>query len=98
MPVCKITALKTMSDQGVAGENRQAGQMLCPYFTEGQEFIVDDHPGEDFCALAWNDIYKSYAALMSEGDYVEVRERNTIIARCRDTIRPVFFKLEKIGN
>ena len=98
MPVCKITALKTMSDQGLTSENRRLGQMLCPYFTEGQEFIVDTHPGEGFCALAWNDIYKSYATLMSEGHYLEVQDGNTIITHCRDSIRPVVFKLERVDN
>ncbi len=98
MSVCKITALKTISNQDLAGENRQLGQILCPHFTEGQEFIVDTHPGEDFCNWAWNDISKAYTALMSEETYPGTKDENTIIARCRDIIRPVFFKLERVES
>jgi uncharacterized repeat protein (TIGR04076 family) len=97
MPVCKITALKTASDQNLHGGNRQFGQTICPRFTEGQEFIVDTRP-ESFCDWAWNDIHKAYTALMNGESYPGAKDENTIIARCRDIIRPVFFKLERIND
>ncbi len=93
----KITALKT-SDQDLTGQNRQPGQILCPYFSEGQEFIIDSHPEEGFCNTAWNDISKAYTTLMNGKSYPSAQDENIIIARCRDIIRPVFFKLERIEN
>ncbi|MCP4543537.1 MAG: TIGR04076 family protein [Chloroflexi bacterium] len=93
----KITALKTASNQDHTGKNHQ-GQILCPYFSEGQEFIIDTHPGEGFCNWAWKDISKACTTLMSEETYPGTKDENTIIARCRDIIRPVFFKLERIEN
>ena len=94
-PKCKVTVMGKMP-QDQTGENRQFGQMLCPYFSEGQEFIIDIHPSEGFCNLAWDDISKAYATLVNGGTCPE--EQDMIVARCRDTIRPVFFKLERIDN
>ena len=94
---CKITALKTVSDQNPRGGNRQFGQTICPRFTEGQEFIVDTHPGEGFCDWAWKDIRKAYTALMNGENYPGAKDENTVIVRCRDIIRPVFFRLERIA-
>ena len=97
MPVCKITAFKTMPNQDLVDENHQIGQILCPHFSAGQEFIVDTRP-ESFCDWAWSDIHKAYTALMNGESYPGASDENIIIARCRDIIRPVFFKLERIED
>ncbi len=95
MHSCKITALKT---RDLNGGNRQFGQTICPRFTEGQEFIVKNHPGESFCDWAWKDIRKAYTTLMNGESYPGAQDENTVIIRCRDIIRPIYFKLERIEN
>jgi uncharacterized repeat protein (TIGR04076 family) len=87
---------KKLPDQNPPGA--KFGQTICPRFTEGQEFIVENHPGEEFCDWAWKDIHKAYTALMSGGSYPDAQDENTIIVRCRDIVRPVFFKLERLDN
>ena len=94
-PKCKVSVMGKMP-QDQTRANRQPGQILCPYFSEGQEFIIDIHPIEGFCTLAWDDIAKAYATLVNGGICPE--EKDVIIAHCRDTIRPVFFKLEIVDN
>jgi uncharacterized repeat protein (TIGR04076 family) len=98
MPRCKVTVLKKTFNQDLAEEYCQPGQPLCPYFVEGQEFIIDPiaHPGDGFCDSAWDDIYKAYAKLMNGGRYPGAKDERTIIACCSDGIRPVIFKLEII--
>ncbi len=101
MPKCKITVLKRLVHQDLVDEYMEPGAVTrpCPHFTEGQEFIVDDHPGQDFCDAAWNDIYKAYLTLISGGSFRPwMKEDNTFIACCSDGVRPVFFKLERIGE
>jgi len=95
MHSCKITALKTQDPNGA---NRQFGQTICPRFTEGQEFIVKNHPVEDFCDWAWKDIHKAYSALMNGKTYPGAQDEDTIIIRCRDIIRPIYFRLERIND
>ncbi len=98
MPVCKITTSKTMPDQNLNSGNLQLGQTICPRFTEGQEFIVEKDPGEGFCNWAWKDIRKAYVSLMDGESRPGAQDENTIIVRCRDIVRPVFFKLERLDN
>lgn len=97
MPKCRITVLRKDFDQELADEYCQPGQSPCSYFAEGEEFIVDTHPGEGFCDAAWNDIYKAYATLMRGGSFSPwMKDDNTLIVCCSDAIRPVTFKLERI--
>ncbi len=101
MHKCKITVLKRLLYQDLIDEYMEPGVVTrpCPHFTEGQEFIIDDHPDESFCNAAWNDIYKAYLALMSGGSFSPwMKEDGTFIACCSDGIRPVFFKLERINE
>jgi uncharacterized repeat protein (TIGR04076 family) len=101
MPACKITVLKRIVHKDLVEEYMEPGAVTrpCPHFVEGQEFIVDEHPGEDFCDAAWNDIYKAYLTLISGGDFSPwMKEDNTFIACCSDGVRPVFFKLERIND
>ena len=102
MPACKITVLKTMSNQDLADEYCQpsASPRCCGRFTAGQEFIVKygDQPDESFCDWAWNDIYKVYLTLMKGGSTRSMKNSNTMIACCTDGIQPVIFKLERISD
>jgi len=104
MPGCKITVLKTMLNQDLAEEfrNPNMGVGPCPFFHEGQEFLVEEmgEKPEDFaCGWAWNDIHKMVLALMAGGNFRQwMKEENTYIACCTDGIKPVVFKLERIDT
>jgi uncharacterized repeat protein (TIGR04076 family) len=98
---CKITVLKRMVHWDLVDEYMEPGAITrpCPHFAEGQEFIVDDHPGSDFCDAAWNDIYKAYVALAQGGSFTPwMKEDGTVVVCCSDGVRPVFFKLERISD
>ena len=101
MRKCKITVLKRMVHQDLVDEYMEPGAatLPCPHFTEGQEFIVDDQPGQGFCDAAWNDIYKAYVTLMQGGSFAPwMKDDHTMIVCCSDGIRPVVFKLERIDD
>ncbi len=104
MPTCKITVLKTMFNQDLAEEYRRPDihDGPCPYYSEGQEFIVKhlgERPEDFFCDWAWNDIHKIFMALMTNGDFSPwMKDGNRFIACCTDGIKPVVFKLERIDD
>jgi uncharacterized repeat protein (TIGR04076 family) len=101
MPKCRITVLKRIVHQDLVDAYMEPGAatLPCPWFVEGQEFIVGDDPVPDFCNAAWNDIYKAYVTLMHGGSFTPwMKQGNTVIACCSDGIRPVIFKLERLDD
>jgi len=101
MPKCKITVLKRLVHQDLVDKYMEPGAatLPCPCFTQGQEFIVDGQPGEDFCNAAWNDIYKAYTTLVRGGSFAPwMKDDDKVIVCCSDGIRPVFFKLERVAG
>ena len=102
MPECRITVLKRAFFKELADEYCGWDTVgPCEQFTEGQEFVVErDGPCPDgFCDWAWNDINKVLVALMAGGSFeMWMKDGNTNITCCTDGIRPVVFKLERIGD
>ena len=101
MRKCKITVLKRIVHQDLVDAYMEPGAatLPCPHFVEGQEFVVQDQPGPDFCDAAWNDIYKAYVALMQGGSFAPwMKDDHTMIVCCSDGIRPVVFKLERMDD
>jgi uncharacterized repeat protein (TIGR04076 family) len=102
MPVCKITVLSKLYNAELADTYRRQDihQGPCPYYTVGQEFIIEnlgDRPADFFCDWAWNDLYKFVLVLMIGGDFSPwMKDSNTFIACCTDGIKPVIFKLERL--
>ncbi len=102
MKKCKITVLKRNLDKELALKYCSHEVTLCPFFTEGQEFIADFEPPQGFCGWAWNDIYKIVTSLLSGGNYSEgyfsgwMKDKNCMITCCTDGVRPVTFKIELI--
>ena len=102
MKICKITVLKKMLNREIAEDYRNPSAEIstCPFFSVGQEFIVEDlgEKPESFpCGWAWNDIHKIVLSLMSGGGFGEwMKETNTYIACCTDGIKPVVFKVERL--
>lgn len=98
MAKIKITVLKMMFNQDLAGEYCQS-VTPCHVFNEGQEFIVENEKPEDFCDWAWNDIYKVYLTLRWNGNFKPwMKNGDNVIACCTDGIHPVVFELERIGG
>jgi uncharacterized repeat protein (TIGR04076 family) len=97
----KITVLQRLIHQDLIDAFMEPDVVTrpCPRFADGQEFIVEDHPGPEFCEAAWNDIYKAYLTLASGGSFAPWMNRDdTAVVCCSDGIRPVFFKLERVAG
>jgi uncharacterized repeat protein (TIGR04076 family) len=102
---CKITVLKRTFDKELVEQlirpARQEGFGLCPVFHEGQEFLTDvfSNLPQGFCPWAWDDLYKTLLILAAGGGAgTPYQDPNVVIACCTDGLRPVFFRLEKIGE
>jgi uncharacterized repeat protein (TIGR04076 family) len=104
IPACKITVLKTLCHQDLAEEYRrpEVHKGPCPFFTEGQEFVVNylvERPESFACDWAWDDIHKVLMVLMLKGDFGNwMKDENTFIACCTDGIKPVVFKIERMED
>ena len=101
-PTYKITVLKKMYNQDVVEEYSLPGYNTspCTRFDEGQEFVVNGNERpQNFCDWAWNDIHKVLLTLKKKGDFGPwMKDGNTIIACCTDGLKPVVFKLERVGG
>ena len=101
-PSVKITVLKTLYNEDLAQAYRRSDirNGPCPFFQEGQEFIVEylaQCPEAFKCEWAWDDLHKLIMTLMLKGDFgTWMQDPNMFIACCTDGIKPVVFKLERI--
>ncbi len=98
MSKLKITVLKKTFYQDLADEYVQPDASSCPYFSEGQEFIVQHvEKPDNFCTWAWNDIFSRFQTLRSGGRYGGwSKNENSFIRCCTSGVRPVIFNLEWI--
>lgn len=103
-PTCKITVLKTLFHQDLADEYRRPDVPYgpCPFFAEGQEFIVKylaERPEGFACDWAWDDIHKVLLALMVKRDFgTWMKDPNLFITCCTDGVKPVVFKVERVAT
>ena len=71
----------------------------CPKFEDGQEFVLDKpNIPEDFCPWAWADLQRDVVAVFHGASYPWIDQKNAIISCCTDGLRPVVFKIERIGE
>ncbi len=100
MAKVRITVLKRTFHEDLAARYSQPGNVVCPRFAEGQEFIAEGQtPPEGFCGWAWHDILKCYMTLLFGGSFGRwMKADNNIVACCTDGIRPVIFNLERIDD
>ena len=103
MAQCKITVIKRMLNKDLAEEYIKNPVEPCPFFKDGQEFIVPfSQKPEGFCDWAWNDISKIVVSLARGGNFSSdifdgwMKDDKSMIACCTDGIRPVVFKVERI--
>lgn len=101
-PTVKITVLKTLFHEDLAGEYRRRDVHYgpCPVFAPGQEFVVNylaERPEGFACDWAWDDIHKILLALMLKGDFgTWMVDPNAFIACCTDGIKPVVFEIRRL--
>ena len=102
-PTCKITVLKTLYHPDLAEEYRRPDvpKGLCPFFQVGDEFTVNylaERPEAFKCDWAWDDIHKIIMILMTNGNFgTWMKNENNFITCCTDGVKPVVFKMERLG-
>ena len=95
----KITVLKVTDPDKFLDEypvEKLDWMKPCPYYHDGQEFIVDKGMPEGFCESAWRTIYTSVDVLKNGGNFPYFNEKGISITCCNDGLRPVVFKVERI--
>jgi uncharacterized repeat protein (TIGR04076 family) len=99
---CRITVLKRNFYRDLAAEYlddscKDVGP--CGLFEEGQEFEIDPAapPPEGFCLWAWADIRRDMLAVAYGADVPGLKQRGTVLSGCTDWLRPVIFKIERLG-
>ena len=99
MSKLKITVLKKTFYQDLADAYAQPDAPPCPYFTEGQEFIVEHvEKPEGFCTWARADLRHDIFRVASGGEMPGLKQPGVAIAGCTDWFRPVIFKIERIED
>jgi len=100
----KITVIKKLSSKEVYGQPLpEVSEEMAPYCDRlevGQEFTVEESGAipSGFCTWAWHDIYPAVTGLRFGGDYPWMKKEGLIYSCCSDGIRPVFFKIERLGS
>ena len=101
-----ITVLKKI-DPGVVFDGRVPERpdngepyVICDAVAEGDVFVVGRDRGipEGFCPSAWASIGDTVSLIQWGGDYYPNLPRGTAITCCSDGIRPVCFRLERLGD
>jgi uncharacterized repeat protein (TIGR04076 family) len=99
-PKMKVTVLKIPTPEEIWDEMPLTLKISgpCPYYTVGQEFIIDrvEKP-EGFCNYAWNALFPYLLTIRWGGNFSEFfEEPGTMLACCPDASRPVSFLIERI--
>jgi len=95
----KITVLRRATTDDIMKEYGRNMESQCPLFRVGDEFISEDtNQPEGFCSWAWADIQRDVAVLGLGGDFFWIKKKGTMISSCSDGLRPVIFKLERVGT
>ena len=69
----------------------------CDLFAEGQEILIENgRMSEGFCQSAWVTLYPDIETLAWGGEFPWYNEKGVALRCCKDGVRPVFFKLERV--
>ena len=105
-PKVKITVLERALFEDICREHASkrfvegGGCKPCGLFEDGQEFVLDhglDKP-EGFCSYAWADIRHELMVVLNGGSRPYVAQEGTAIVCCTDAMKPVIFKIERMGT
>ncbi|NLE75797.1 MAG: TIGR04076 family protein [Chloroflexi bacterium] len=98
MTQVKITVLKRTSNPELNAEYGHNIGLVCERFAEGDEFLLDRmNKPESFCSWAWADIQRDVATIFAGGAHNWMKHPGTMITCCTDGLRPVIFKVERVG-
>lgn len=103
MGKCRITVLETQFNERLAREYGVAGIGPCPFHKVGDVFVAGYAKPEGFCDEAWKAIQHYVFALVhgTTGTFFGdrwIRQEGVSINSCNDGLRPVIFKLERVGE
>ena len=97
----KITVVKRLSVKDVFGSSPpkiSPDLGLCPRLKEGDTFIVEKGAcPQGFCGTAFADIQQYITHLRFNGSFPWMEEKGVAYPCCTDGLRPVIFRLERIG-
>jgi uncharacterized repeat protein (TIGR04076 family) len=69
----------------------------CDIHSVGQEFIIENgRMPEGFCQSAWITLYPDIETLAWGGNFPWYKEKGTALRCCKDAVRTVTFKLERV--
>lgn len=102
----KITVLRKCYFQDLADRHlADPAYGPCALFQEGQEFIVDKQSyltmlDGKFCSEAWAAISHYVYAALQGGSIMHgwTNDEKVMIACCSDGVRPVIFRIERLGE
>ena len=94
----KITVLRKI-DTGDIREDYGDNVGECTEFNIGDEFIVEGlSMPKGFCPWAWADIHRDIVHLALYGNFPWMKKKGTMVSCCTDGLRPIIFKMERIGD
>ncbi len=94
----RITVLKRSLNKAFCTENAESMWEPCERLRAGQEFIAEGvNMPEGFCSWAWADMQK-YVMVLARGGNLLGAKPGRFVTCCTDGFRPVFFRLERIGE
>ena len=104
MGAVKITVIDKIARQDLqrkygSKDFKDGDDTTCEKFKIGDTFTYSSGEGvpTGFCAWAWADINRDAEALKNGANFAWIKPEGTQIACCTDGLRPVFFKIERIG-
>ena len=104
MGTIKITVIDKIARQDLqrkygSKEFKDGDDTTCEKFKVGDTFTYSSGEGvpAGFCAWAWADINRDAEALKNGASFPWIKAQGTQIACCTDGLRPVFFKIERVG-
>ena len=96
----KITVVRIGFNEDLINEYASDPKSVtpCPALKENQEFILTSpyEVPEGMCAWAWADLRPYIFAIATGGSFDFQKDKDTVLACCSDTYRPVTFKIERI--
>lgn len=102
IPDLRITVLRMFHPDEVFGDGypieKQDWMGPCNIHYEGQEYIVHDgEMPEGFCSGAWVAIYP-HIRMLTMGGNMPGDDQGITLGSCNDGLRPVIYKIQRVGN
>ncbi len=102
----RITVMRVFEPEEVfredPGATSNAGNQVCPLFTEGQEFLTEggwpSKPEGFWCGPTWEVLWPYVLTIHNGGNFTRwVKVPGKAVVTCPDGFRPVVFKIERLS-